>query len=299
MMRQPHADATLTTPTTGLEIHYRDWDDPTKRISGGAESPAVLLLHGLASTCRIYDLCAPLLARGRRVVAYDQRGHGESGKPEDGYDMDTLVEDGVGVARALGLRAPYTVVGPSWGASVALRWAVRHPDDVHAAVLVDGGVSSVRDIPDATWRTVEERLAPPAWQNVHFDDLLAHTRHGDLAFLDESFRRDFFAALTEPWPDGTVRARLSAANHWRILHGLWDDDLDTAYRALRRPALALLALPTEPWDNRRREMTQTKLRAAERRTILQPLLHVRWLDDTIHDIPLQRPAVLAEAIAET
>ncbi len=296
-MRQPHADAMLTTPTTGLEIHYRDWGGPTERVPEDDEPAPVLLLHGLASTCRIYDLCAPLLAQGRRVVAYDQRGHGESGKPEDGYDMDTLVEDGVGVVRALGLRAPYTVVGHSWGASVALRWAVRHPNDVHAAVLVDGGVSSVRDMPDATWRTVEERLAPPVWRNVHFDDLLAHTRHGDLAFLDESFRHDFFAALTEPRPDGTIQARLSAANHWRILHGLWEDDLDAAYRALRRPALALLALPTEPWDDRQREMVETKRRAAERRTALQPLLHVRWLDDTIHDIPLQRPEVLADAIA--
>ncbi len=301
-MTEPRVDAVLTAPTTGLEIHYRDWGGARGRGEEGREGwegddlPPVLLLHGLASTCRIYDLCAPLLARGRRVVAYDQRGHGGSGKPESGYDLDTLVVDGVGVAQALRLAAPYVVVGHSWGASVALHWAVSRPADVRAAVLVDGGVSSFRDMPGATWQTVEDRFAPPAWRDVRFDDLLAHARRGDLAVLDESFRRDFFAALTVAGPDGTVRARLSAENHWRILRGMWDHDLDAAYRALRRPTLDLLALPADPWDDARREMVETKRRAAARREALQPLLRVRWLEDTIHDIPLRRPDTLAEAI---
>jgi len=66
---------------------------------------------------------------------------------------------------------------------------------------------------------------------------------------------------------------------------------------LRRPALALLALPREPLDEARRQMTENKRRMAAHRQALQPLLRVRWLEDTIHDIPLQRPEALAEAIA--
>ncbi len=290
-MEQPHADGFLTTPTTGLEVYYRDWGGP----SDGTQPP-VLLLHGLASTCRIYDLCAPLLARSRRVVAYDQRGHGVTGKPDDGYDAETLVADGRGVAQALGLSPPYIIVGHSWGASVALHWAVSHPDDVHAAVLVDGGVSSFRDIPGATWQTVEERFGPPAWQDVHLDDMLEWASKGDLAGLDASFRRDFLTALTVERPDGTVRAQLSADNHWRILRGMWAEDTDAAFKALRRPVLALLALPARPWDEGRQAMVDTKRHAAAHREALQPLLRVRWLEDTIHDIPLQRPVVLAEAI---
>lgn len=291
LMEQPHVDSFLTTPTTGLEVHYRDWGGPT-----GGMQPPVLLLHGLASTCRIYDLCAPLLAQGRRVVAYDQRGHGATGKPDSGYDAETLVADGMGVAQALGVTPPFIVVGHSWGASVALHWAVSRPDVVHAGVLVDGGVSTFRDIPGATWQTVEERFGPPAWQDVHLDDMLAWARKGDLSTLDESFRRDFLTALTVERPDGTVRAQLSADNHWRILRSMWAEDTDAAFKALRRPVLALLALPAPPWDDARQDMIDTRRKVAEQRTALQPLLHVRWLEDTIHDIPLQRPAVLAEAI---
>ncbi len=53
----------------------------------------------------------------------------------------------------------------------------------------------------------------------------------------------------------------------RIPHTLWedDDDLDVAYRASRRPTVALLALPTEPWDDIRRAMIQTKRRTVVRR----------------------------------
>ncbi len=300
-MNEPLTDAMLRTPATGLQVHYRDWGGPrdVAGATGDAVLPPVVLLHGLASTCRIYDLCAPLLARGRRVVAYDQRGHGETAKPDDGYDMATLVADGVGVVQALDLPSPYIVVGHSWGATVALEWAIRCPDEVRAAVLVDGGVSSFRDIPGATWATVEDRFGPPAWDNVRFDELLEHTRHGDLAFLDDGFRRAFFAAMTERRPDstGAIRGRLSPQHHWSILRALWDDDLDLAYPLLRRPALALLALPREPWDEAQRGMAENKRRMAAHRQTLQPLLRVRWLEDTIHDIPLQRPEALAEAIA--
>src|SRR5205823_10946826 len=68
----------------GLRFHYRDW--------GGRGRPLVLL-HGLASTARIWDLVAPLLAARYRVVALNQRGHGESDKPDDGYDFATITGD--------------------------------------------------------------------------------------------------------------------------------------------------------------------------------------------------------------
>ena len=52
-----------------------------------------MLLHGLASTHRIWDLVAPLLAQDFSVVALDQRGHGESAKPDSGYDFGTVAAD--------------------------------------------------------------------------------------------------------------------------------------------------------------------------------------------------------------
>ena len=60
----------------GVRLHVREWAGP---------GPGVLLAHGLASSSRIWDLVAPLLAStGLHAVAFDQRGHGRSGKPTSG-----------------------------------------------------------------------------------------------------------------------------------------------------------------------------------------------------------------------
>lgn len=293
-MHRPPLDRSLVSPITGLRIHCRDWGGPDDRSRGG--KPAVVLLHGLASISQIYDLVAPLIAGGHRVIAYDQRGHGDTEKPDHGYDPDTLLEDGCGLLAALEVPPPHIVVGHSWGASVALNWAVHRPESVHAALLIDGGVSSFRDRPGANWESVEARFAPPQWRDVRFEDLIARTGRGDLAFLDEGFRRTFFGALTEPKPDGTIRARLSRENHMRILRGMWEHDLDAAIAALQRPVLALLAVPRRPFSAQQEEMLAARQRAVARREAAQPLLRVEWLEDTIHDIPLQRPDAIAAAV---
>jgi pimeloyl-ACP methyl ester carboxylesterase len=286
-------DGRLITPTTGLDVHYRDWGGPAVQVGG--EAP-VLLLHGLASTCRIYDLCAPILAGTRRVVAYDQRGHGDTAKPEDGYTTETFVADGIGVAQAIHLTEPYVVVGHSWGALVALAWAAWHPDLVRAAVLVDGGIVPFREAPGATWERVAERLAPPDLSGVALESLLDRSR-ATLSFLDEPFRRAYFGAIMQILPDGTVRARLPRDKHMRILRSMWDADTSSLFAALRCPTLALLARRT-PVDDEGRRMEELRVGMAERLRQAQPLLRVRWLDDTIHDVPLQRPALLAEAITD-
>ena len=83
----------------GLRLHLRDWGGPDV-------PPAILLVHGLASNARIWDLLAPLLAPNFRLVAIDQRGHGVSDKPDDGYDLATIAGDLAGAIVALGWSRP-------------------------------------------------------------------------------------------------------------------------------------------------------------------------------------------------
>src|SRR5262245_13827995 len=109
---------------SGVRLHYRAWAGPA-----APAEPPVLLIHGLASGSRIWDLVAPLLARRRRVVALDQRGHGLSDKPDDGYDFATIVADDLAAMTALGLARP-VVVGHSWGASVVIALAAAYPASV-------------------------------------------------------------------------------------------------------------------------------------------------------------------------
>src|SRR5262245_17618385 len=105
----------------GLRLHLLEW--------GPADAAAaIVLVHGVGSGGHIWDLTGPLLADALRVVAVDQRGHGESEQPATGYDFSSVVADLRGVLDGLGITEPSLFVGHSWGASVVLHFAVAHPD---------------------------------------------------------------------------------------------------------------------------------------------------------------------------
>jgi pimeloyl-ACP methyl ester carboxylesterase len=282
---EPMVDDMLTTTTTGIEMHYRDW--------GGAGRP-ILLLHGLASSARIWDLVAPRLTDYGHVVALDQRGHGASAKPDDGYDFPTIVADAQGAVAALGWRAP-VVIGHSWGAGVALTYAAQDPA-CPGVVVVDGGLGDMQSRPGATWEETAERLAPPDLSHLRLDDLVRHMGGGPLGTLDESFRRRFFRSLMEEQPDGTVRPRLTRARHMAILHAMWDQRLAPVLDRVACPILGILAESPQPVDK------ADPFQAAKQRTLAQAAqhdnVHIVTLPDTIHDIPLHRPAELVRLIGD-
>ena len=110
----------------------------------GAGKP-VLLIHGFASTARRnWQETGWMDALGRagcRVIAYDQRGHGDSEKrydPED-YGPQRLMEDAIGVLDAAAVERAI-IMGYSMGARVALEVALRRPARVRALVLAGMGI---------------------------------------------------------------------------------------------------------------------------------------------------------------
>src|SRR5919204_6730228 len=163
MPTSSNAPTDRTVPGDGVSLHARDW--------GGLGTP-VVLLHGLASNARIWDGAAQRLAgAGMRVVALDQRGHGESEQPASGYDFATVGRDLAAALDALGLQGP-VLVGHSWGANVALQYAAERSEAVAGLVLVDGGFLGVADWPGMTRALARERLAPPRFA-VPLEDWLA------------------------------------------------------------------------------------------------------------------------------
>jgi pimeloyl-ACP methyl ester carboxylesterase len=118
-------DATLTL--NGLRFHYRDWGDP--------ESPPLVLLHAYTQHARSWDTVAHTLADRFRVLALDQRGHGESGLATD-YHEQRLVEDFTAFVDALGLNRFYAI-GFSIGGNAACAYAALHPERVERLVLVE------------------------------------------------------------------------------------------------------------------------------------------------------------------
>ena len=113
----------------GLRFHYLEW--------GHEDRPTILLLHGFAQTAHSWDFVALSLCPDYRVIALDQRGHGDSQWASDGdYSLEAYVADLEAVTSALDLR-DLVLVGLSMGGRNSLAFAARHPERLRALVLVD------------------------------------------------------------------------------------------------------------------------------------------------------------------
>ncbi|MFC8502645.1 alpha/beta fold hydrolase [Pedococcus sp. NPDC057267] len=110
-----------------VDIHVED--------TGGDGRP-VVLIHGWPLSGASWSEQVPALTdAGYRVVTYDRRGFGQSGKPADGYDYDTFADDLKAVLEALDLRDA-SLVGFSMGGGEVARYLGRHGQDrVHSAVF--------------------------------------------------------------------------------------------------------------------------------------------------------------------
>ena len=116
----------------GMRFHYLEWGDP--------QSPPIMLLHGFAQTCHSWDFVALSLCDRYRVIALDQRGHGDSGWAEDAdYTPETQQGDISAIVDALGLEQ-FVLMGLSMGGRNSLTYAAANPDRVKALVIVDAAI---------------------------------------------------------------------------------------------------------------------------------------------------------------
>jgi pimeloyl-ACP methyl ester carboxylesterase len=268
----------------GVRLHVLD-------RPGGDTS--ALLVHGLASSSRIWDLVAPrLAAAGVRAVAYDQRGHGRSGKPSSGYGFERTSADAAAVIRALRLERPL-VVGHSWGANVALELGVRRPRAVRGLVLVDGGFLSLRGRFD--WPTAKRVLAPPDIHGTPVDEFLGRTAEVLGGSVDVTPEIEAIVlSMMRIDGRGRIHPRLSRANHLRILRALWAQDTTGPLGRVRVPTLVTAARPRGgPPDSA--GFLDEKRRAARAVRAIGDPVRFEWMVG-IHDLPLQRPDALSRRI---
>jgi pimeloyl-ACP methyl ester carboxylesterase len=126
--RSPHTSGFVTA--NGIKLHYLDW---------GGKGEVMLFLHGLGDTAHIFDDLAPKFSNSFRVLALTWRGHGQSDKPETGYDTATLVDDLRQFLDALKLER-VILVGHSIAGDQLTRLAGEHPNRVSRLVYLDAAV---------------------------------------------------------------------------------------------------------------------------------------------------------------
>ena len=262
----------------GVALHVPTWE--------GGDLDPFLLVHGLASNCRTWEgVAARLHERGHPVAAVDQRGHGQSDKPDDGYDFATLcadlvrVLDGVGFERAV-------VAGQSTGGNIAVDLAARRPDRVVGVAGVDGGsLEPSRQWP--AWEDCKAALAPPRLDGAPAAALEARLRRAHPTWSDWGIEATM--ANFEVRADGTIAPWLSFDRHLRILRSLWEHHPSVVVPTLEVPVLLALADSGDAWTDQKRA-------AADELTAASPHVRVAWFSPGDHDLHVQFPVELADLL---
>ncbi|MEJ0016806.1 MAG: alpha/beta hydrolase [Acetobacteraceae bacterium] len=114
-----------------MRFHYLEW--------GAADAPPIVLLHGGHQSAHSWDLVSLHLAQRYRVLALDQRGHGDSEWARDvGYTNHEMSLDAEAFITALGLDRPI-LMGHSMGGRNAMLLTRRSAALLRALVIVDVG----------------------------------------------------------------------------------------------------------------------------------------------------------------
>jgi len=270
----------IRVPTSGPTIAVRDH-------AGG--EPALLALHGLASNARWWDLVADRLGPRHRVIALDLRGHGLSDRPATGYDFDTVAGDVREVLAQLHPE-PLAVAGHSWGASVALALGAAAPE-TPGVVCVDGGATDLKAYFGPSWAMASQTMRPPDLRGITPQTIRDWMTSSPLAEgSDPETVAEILLGNFEDDGAGALRPRLALEQHMEIARHLYELD---GYALMARVPCPVLFIPAGHPDHE----DAPKVRAMERaRSVLGERARIVWVDG-VHDIPVQRPDQVADAIA--
>ncbi|MFI6580841.1 alpha/beta fold hydrolase [Embleya sp. NPDC050493] len=243
---RPQVNDGAAAATTEGSLLPLEHGDVYVRRDGPRNAPALVLIHGSASSTRSWDRLVPLLTAAHCVVRIDLLGHGRSSEPADhGYE---ITEQGRTVGAALDrLGVEHAVVvGHSSGGYAATALAEQRPDLVTALSLVNTGprldafvATESAAIGPEHWPPTDEQvrhLATTAFRagfripQELVDDMRGMTHHAfttsmqaSRAYLDQQTLPDRLKTLGKPlqviFGDQDRRWRPSSAADYRVVPG--------------------------------------------------------------------------------
>ncbi len=266
-----------------LRMRYLDW--------GGNGTP-VLALHGLASSAHWYDILAPLLRDRYRIIAPDQRGHGQTTQAPHGYGWHSVASDAVSLLDTLGIERA-VVFGHSWGGNVAVAAGALFPDRVSALVLIDGGFFSPQMLPGATWEAFSQRLSPRDVSGTRAEFL---DRIGSQLSVCWNAEVERIVQTMVYERDGQIYDILRPENQAQVIRAMWDDPASEMWGEIQCPTLIVPAGPSP--DRADTDFALTRRRMVNMAAEAIPDSRVHWIPDTIHDIGYHKPVELAGVVMD-
>lgn len=174
------------------ELYVKEW---------GRSGRPVIFTHAWPLSADIWDHQALALSNaGYRVISYDRRGFGRSGKPSSGYDFDTFADDLAVLIRDMNLQDA-ALVGYSMGGGEVVRYFSRHGGRGVAKAGFVGAAASL------LLKTADN---PAGIDGAVFDGIKAGVRKDRPAYL-AGLLKDVFFDVSRP---GTTPVTSNMLQHW-------------------------------------------------------------------------------------
>ena len=213
----------------GIRHYYLEWGD--------ASNPALLMLHATGLCAWSWKPVARELAQDYRVLAFDQRGHGDTDRSDRGYRFEFVGDDLAAIVEKLDLERP-RVIGHSSGGLAVILAANLIPDRLGPVVLVETRVSNdVATVPtqDLNLRAERTRMKRAVWESREAMFAAYRTRAAFKDWESEAFKQ-FISCGTTLLADGraelkchpeteatfySIRDSLSVQDYLEGLNGDW------------------------------------------------------------------------------
>ncbi len=255
----------------GIRFHYLDW---------GGEGPPLVMLHGFTGHAHTWDYTARALVDQYRVLALDQRGHGDSDWAPV-YGSRPMVGDLLAFLDTLDMER-VTLMGLSMGGNVAYLFAAAHPERIERLIIVDIGPEIA---PTGGARIAAGLAGPDVFDSE--DAAVAEARAVNPRPTDESLRHRVSHNL-RPLPDGRLTFKWdkamrdgTAARDDHTVDERWE-----AWRALGGPLLLV----------RGAESDILTAEFAERMLAVNPAATCVLVPESGHSITLDRPEGLVDVL---
>ena len=184
--------------TNGISHHYLDWGNPSLQ--------PIILMHATGLCASVWHPIATELATSNHVMAFDQRGHGNTDKSDTGYSFELIGEDLASIIEALDLTNVF-VVGHSSGGIATLMADRLLPGRINKALLVETRILDGRGSGgELKQRADRTRMKRKIWED-HISMHLAYRSRTAFKNWDEECFDSFIEDGTELLPDGRAELK--------------------------------------------------------------------------------------------
>lgn len=191
------------TLESGIELAYVEWGD--------VNAPTVILIHGYTDNSRAYSLIAPHL-KGRRFIAVDLRGHGDSTQVRRDINFLSFASDLCEFMDRLGIEKA-DFVGHSMGSMTAAIFAALYARRISKVVLIATALQPGPAVSDWLLKTIENQTYPLDVTGKFLEDWTWNPHPVDQAFMNY-LKKEASRVAYETWHECLVAFRVT---NWSML----------------------------------------------------------------------------------